>query len=174
MATPLVGSSRYITTLLTQVTHVRPNENRQLAVINGISLSCPLPPTLRDHQGRKGRETVKVRGWGGPGKNSVSWAWQNFYTCELMVAMCREQKALYTQLSTGEAREGKQTAHLFHRRRHATALPGTGNDEVLQPGDPLPSDETGSALCPRICVFTYPRTFSLNLERCFYSIKPLS
>lgn len=131
------------------------------------SLQCS--ETIKEERG----DIVKARGWGGPGKNSVSWAWQNFYTREHVVAMYREQKALCSQINTGEARKGKHTAHLFDRRRCTAALPGTGNGDVLQPGDPLPSDETGFALCPRIYAFTYPRPFSLNLEHCFYNIKPL-
>lgn len=38
---------------------------------------------------------------------------------------------------------------------------------VLPPGDPLLSDETGSALSPRTYVFTFSRYFFLNLEHCF-------
>jgi hypothetical protein len=48
-----------------QVTHVRPNENRQLAAINWISISWHLPPRLKDDQGRKDRKIVEAGGWGG-------------------------------------------------------------------------------------------------------------
>ena len=74
-------------------------------------------------------------------------------------SMVEGQKALHTQISTGEARKVKQNSSPPQRNELCSCSSWKArNDAVLPPGDPLLFDKTDSALSSRICFYLF-KTF---------------